>query len=51
MVTGEARPIAKQIGDEVIGGALNENGSPSHHPWVSLEKTKVRHEKASIVIG
>ncbi|GLJ04983.1 hypothetical protein SUGI_0008330 [Cryptomeria japonica] len=26
MITGEAKPIAKQIGDEVIGGTLNENG-------------------------
>ncbi|CAH9128629.1 unnamed protein product [Cuscuta epithymum] len=26
MVTGEARPVAKKIGDKVIGGTVNENG-------------------------
>ncbi|VFR02913.1 unnamed protein product [Cuscuta campestris] len=26
MVTGEARPVVKKIGDKVIGGTVNENG-------------------------
>ncbi|CAK7339323.1 unnamed protein product [Dovyalis caffra] len=26
MITGEARPIAKRLGDKVIGGTMNENG-------------------------
>ncbi|XP_072963273.1 copper-transporting ATPase HMA4-like [Typha angustifolia] len=26
MITGEARPIAKRLGDKVIGGTVNENG-------------------------
>ncbi|VVA30529.1 PREDICTED: copper-transporting ATPase [Prunus dulcis] len=26
MITGEARPIAKRLGDKVIGGTINENG-------------------------
>lgn len=26
MITGEARPVAKRIGEEVIGGTVNENG-------------------------
>eukprot|EP01018_Ginkgo_biloba_P021467 Gb_24190 [translate_table: standard] len=27
MITGEARPVAKRMGDEVIGGTVNENGA------------------------
>ncbi|PRQ33090.1 putative hydrolase [Rosa chinensis] len=26
MITGEARPISKRLGDKVIGGTMNENG-------------------------
>ncbi|KAJ4724239.1 Copper-transporting ATPase [Melia azedarach] len=26
MITGEARPVAKRLGDKVIGGTMNENG-------------------------
>ncbi|KAF5181557.1 Copper-transporting atpase hma5 [Thalictrum thalictroides] len=40
MITGEARPVAKRKGDDVIGGTLNENGV------LHVQATKVGSESA-----
>ncbi|KAL5727514.1 P-type Cu(+) transporter [Ranunculus cassubicifolius] len=40
MITGEARPVAKRKGDDVIGGTLNENGV------LHVQATRVGSESA-----
>lgn len=40
MLTGESRPVAKKIGDEVIGGTINNDGS------LTVEVTKTGEETA-----
>ena len=40
MITGEARPVAKRMGDNVIGGTVNENGV------LHIKTTRVGSESA-----